>query len=118
MSVYEEMSRGSGERGRADGGRTAGPTMPQAVVISTVVSVVLGLAVVLRLHGIPMTETLQILGGAAGIGVSVVLAVTPGGRGRPRCPARRPLRGESWDAPNSPWTAPSPSDVHWRLPCG
>nr|WSW64628.1 hypothetical protein OG513_39550 [Streptomyces sp. NBC_00998] len=87
MSVYEEMSRSS-ERGRADGGRTAGPTMAQAVVISTVVTVVLGLAVVLRLHGIPTTETLQILGGAAGIGVCVVLAVTPGGRGRVAAMAR------------------------------
>ncbi|MEU3774336.1 hypothetical protein AB0F11_14250 [Streptomyces sp. NPDC032472] len=88
MSVYDETSHGPGKRGRANAGRTAGATMPQAVIISTIVSAVLVLAVVLRLHGIPMTETLQILGGAGGIGAGLVLAVTPGGRGRLAAVAR------------------------------
>ncbi|MFI8263518.1 hypothetical protein [Streptomyces sp. NPDC085665] len=91
MSTYPKTGRAPGGQERVEEGRTAGPTMPQAVIISTIVSAVLALAVVLRLNGIPMAETLQILGGAGGIGVAVVLAVTPGGRGRVAAMARAAL---------------------------
>ncbi|MFJ8017436.1 hypothetical protein [Streptomyces sp. NPDC096339] len=91
MSVHQEISRGPGARRRADVGRPAGLTMPQALVISTVFTVVLVLAVVLRLHGISMTESLQMLGGAAGIGVVVVCTVTPGGRGQAAAMVRAAL---------------------------
>ncbi|MGW2275747.1 hypothetical protein [Streptomyces yangpuensis] len=66
-------------------GRTPGLTMPQALVISVVFTVVFVLAVVMRLDGMPTTEILKVLsgaGGAGGIGAGLVLAVTPGGRGR------------------------------------
>ncbi|WP_331738750.1 hypothetical protein [Streptomyces sp. NBC_01276] len=61
------------------------------MIIGTIVSAVLALAVVPRLNGILMAETLQILSGAGGIGVGVVLAVTPGGRGRVTTMARAAL---------------------------
>ncbi|WP_030303437.1 hypothetical protein [Streptomyces katrae] len=91
MPTYQKTGRAPGGQERAEVSRTAGPTMPQAVIISTIVSAVLALAVVLRLNGIPMAETLQILGGAGGIAVGVVLAVTPGGRGRMAAMARAAL---------------------------
>uniref|UniRef100_UPI002F9184E3 hypothetical protein n=1 Tax=Streptomyces virginiae TaxID=1961 RepID=UPI002F9184E3 len=91
MSTYQKTGRAPGGQERTEQGRPSGPTMPQALIISTIVSAVLALAVVLRLHGIPMAETLQILGGAGGIGVGVVLAVTPGGRGRVAAIARAAL---------------------------
>ncbi|MEV6582254.1 hypothetical protein AB0M92_29265 [Streptomyces sp. NPDC051582] len=91
MSTYQKTGRGPGGHVRDEEGRPVAPTMPQAVIISTIVSAVLALAVVLRLNGIPMAETLQMLGGAGGIGVGVVLAVTPGGRGRVAAMARAAL---------------------------
>ncbi|MFE9847158.1 hypothetical protein [Streptomyces goshikiensis] len=63
------------------GGRAAGLTMPQAVVISVVMTVVFVMAVVLRLGGMAAGEVFQLLGGAGGIGTVLVLAVMPGGRG-------------------------------------
>ncbi|MEU9182779.1 hypothetical protein AB0C90_39560 [Streptomyces sp. NPDC048550] len=91
MSTYQKTGRGPGGQERVEEGRTASPTMPQAVIISTIVSAVLALAVVLRLNGILMAEALQILGGAGGIGAGVVLAVTPGARGRVAAMARAAL---------------------------
>ncbi|MEU5069097.1 hypothetical protein AB0G95_34220 [Streptomyces virginiae] len=64
------------------GVRTPGLTMPQALVISVVFTVVFVLAVVMRLDGMPTTEILKLLSGAGGIGAGLVLAMTPGGRGR------------------------------------
>ncbi|MEU9234535.1 hypothetical protein [Streptomyces subrutilus] len=69
-------------RGRREAGaRGPGLTMPQAIVISVVFTVVFVLAVVTRLQGMPMGETFQLLGGAAGIGAIVSLTLTSGGRG-------------------------------------
>ncbi|KPI11862.1 hypothetical protein OV450_8428 [Actinobacteria bacterium OV450] len=75
------------EKGRPQGRRAGtGPqpgavpamTMPQAAVVS----VVLVLAVVLRLYGkMPMAEIFQLLGGAAGLGMLTVFTLTPSGRG-------------------------------------
>ncbi|KMO95615.1 hypothetical protein ACS04_22450 [Streptomyces roseus] len=55
--------------------------MPQALLSSVVFTVVLVLAVVMRLDGVAMTEAFQVLGGAGGIGAALVLSLTPGGRG-------------------------------------
>ncbi|MEY2229511.1 hypothetical protein [Streptomyces sp. BF23-19] len=68
MGVQENL-RPDGPR-RETGGRAAGLSMPQAVVIS----VILISAVVLRLYGMPAGEAFRMLAGAAGLGVVVVLA--------------------------------------------
>ncbi|MFE0916017.1 MULTISPECIES: hypothetical protein [unclassified Streptomyces] len=80
MAMPNEAAR-PGARSETDG-RTPGLTMPQALVISVVFTVVFVLAVVMRLDGMPALEVLKVLGGAGGIGAGLVLAVTPGGRGR------------------------------------
>nr|WSW64636.1 hypothetical protein OG513_39600 [Streptomyces sp. NBC_00998] len=55
----------------------SGMTVPQAAVMC----VVLVLAVVMRLYGMPMAEIFKLLSGAAGIGMLIVFTLTPGGRG-------------------------------------
>lgn len=73
---------------RETGGRAPGLTMPQAVVIS----VVLVLAVVMRLYGVPMGEVFRMLAGAAGFALVVVFALTPGGRGTVAAMARAAMQ--------------------------
>lgn len=79
MATQDGVARSGGRR--QQGGGTPGLTMPQALFSSVVFTVVLVLAVVMRLDGVPMTEAFQLLGGAGGIGAVLVLTLTPGGRG-------------------------------------
>ncbi|MFE2879206.1 hypothetical protein ACFXG6_32885 [Streptomyces roseus] len=89
MATQDGAARSGGRRQPTGG--TPVLTMPQALFSSVVFTVVLVLAVVMRLDGVPMTEAFQVLGGAGGIGAALVLALTPGGRGTVAAMARAAL---------------------------
>lgn len=78
------MEQGTGRpRGRREVGVLPGPAGGMTAAQAAVVCVAMVLGVVARLYGqLPMGETLQLLGGAAGIGSVAVFASTPGGRGK------------------------------------
>ncbi|GAA0291263.1 hypothetical protein GCM10010302_32290 [Streptomyces polychromogenes] len=86
----QEIKNAEGRR-RGAGVRpvpAAGVGMPQAAVIC----VVLVLAAVMRLYGLPAAEVFRLLAGAAGIGVVVVFTLTAGGRGVVAAAARAVLQ--------------------------
>ncbi|MFB7810812.1 hypothetical protein [Streptomyces virginiae] len=81
--MQEQLSRTQSQDRRSEMGDRPGPagamTLPQAAVVC----MVLVLAVVMRLYGqMPMAEIFQLLAGGAGISALIVVAVTPGGRGK------------------------------------
>ncbi|MEV7834391.1 hypothetical protein AB0P12_27755 [Streptomyces subrutilus] len=91
MEVQQETADSCVAQRGADG-RPPGLTMPQALVISVLMPVVFVLAVVLSLRGMPTGEILRLLGGAGAIGMVLVVAVTPGGRGAVVAAARAALQ--------------------------
>ncbi|MFK0047676.1 hypothetical protein ACIQU4_27005 [Streptomyces sp. NPDC090741] len=92
MATQDGVARSGGRR-QPNGG-VPGLTMPQALLSSVVFTVVLVLAVVMRLHGVPMTEAFQVLGGAGGIGAALVLILSPRGRGTVAAMARAAAQSE------------------------
>ncbi|MFF3432165.1 hypothetical protein [Streptomyces sp. NPDC002602] len=92
MAVQQEVARVSAPQGRGPEGRPGGLTMPQALVVSVVMPVVLVLAVVLSLRGVQTGEIFRLLAGTGAIAAALVLALTPGGRSSAAAVARAALQ--------------------------